>query len=76
MVNPVCEGSRWLASCETLMPDDLRWSCNVLESEVTQSCTTLCNSYMDCSPPGSSVHGILQARTLAWIAIPFSRGPS
>ena len=31
---------------------------------------------MDCSPPGSSGHGILQARLLEWIAIPFSRGPS
>ena len=31
---------------------------------------------MDCSPPGSSVHGIFQARTLQWVAIPFSRGPS
>ena len=35
---------------------------------VTQSCLTLCNT-MDCSPPGSSVHGILQARTLKWVAI-------
>ena len=31
---------------------------------------------MDCSPPGSSVHGILQARTLEWVVIPFSRGSS
>ena len=31
---------------------------------------------MDCSPSGSSVHGILQARTLEWVAIPFSRGSS
>ena len=31
---------------------------------------------MDCSPPGSSVHGILQARILEWVAMPFSRGPS
>ena len=31
---------------------------------------------MNCSPPGSSVYGILQARTLGWIAIPFSRGSS
>ena len=31
---------------------------------------------MDCSPPGSSVHGILQARILQWVAIPFSRGSS
>ena len=31
---------------------------------------------VDCSPPGSSVHGILQARTLEWVAMPFSRGSS
>ena len=36
---------------------------------VAQSCLTLCNS-MDCSPPGSSVHGILQARILERVAIP------
>ena len=39
---------------------------------VVQSCLTLCNP-MDRSPPGSSVHGFLQARILEWIAIPFSR---
>ena len=39
---------------------------------VTQSCPTLCDS-MDCSPLGSSVHGILQARLLAWVAISFSK---
>ena len=39
---------------------------------VTQSCPTLCDP-MDCSPPGSSVNGILQARILEWAAIPFSR---
>ena len=42
---------------------------------VTQSCLTLCDT-MDCSPPDSSVHGILQARILEWVAIPFSRGSS
>ena len=41
----------------------------------TQSCPTLCN-HMDCSPPGSSVHGIFQARILEWVAISFSRGLS
>ena len=41
---------------------------------VTQSCPTLCDP-MDCSPPGSSVRGILQARILEWVAI-FSRGSS
>ena len=39
---------------------------------VTQSCPTLC-SPVDCSPPGSSVHGIVQARILGWVAISFSR---
>ena len=38
-----------------------------------QSCLTLCDP-MGCSPPGSSVHGILQARILEWVAIFFSRG--
>ena len=42
---------------------------------VTQSCSTHCDP-MDCSPPGSSVHGILQARILEWVAIPFSTGSS
>ena len=40
---------------------------------VDQLCLTLCDP-MDCNPPGSSVHGILQARILKWVAIPFSRG--
>ena len=43
------------------------------ESEVAQSCPTLRNP-VDCSPPGSSLHGILQARILEWVAISFSRG--
>ena len=43
--------------------------------EVTQSCPTLCDP-MDYSPPGSSVHGILQVRILEWVAISFSRGSS
>ena len=46
-----------------------------MKVKVTQLCPTLCNP-MDCSPPGSSVHGILQAKTLEWVAIPFSRGSS
>ena len=42
---------------------------------VAQSCLTLCNP-TDSSPPGSSVHGILQARILEWVTISFSRGSS
>ena len=43
------------------------------ESEVAQSCLNLCDP-MDCSLPGSSIHGIFQARVLEWVAISFSRG--
>ena len=42
---------------------------------IVQSCLTLCDP-VNCSPPASSVHGILQARILEWVAIPFSRGSS
>ena len=41
------------------------------ESEVAQSCPTLCDP-MDCNLPGSSVHGIFQARVLEWVAVAFS----
>ena len=51
----------------------LRLSC--VQSKSLQSCPTLCNP-MDCSLPGSSVHGILQARILEWVAVPSSRGSS
>ena len=50
----------------------LWWVCTC---SVTKSCSTLCKP-MDCSPPGSSVHGISQARILEWIAISSSRGSS
>ena len=40
-----------------------------------QLCPTLCNR-MNCSPPGSSLYGLLQARILEWVAIPFSRASS
>ena len=40
---------------------------------VTQACPTLCNS-RDYSPPGSSVHGVIPARIMEWVAIPFFRG--
>ena len=46
--------------------------CMKVKSEVAQSCLTLSNP-MDCSPPGSSVHGIFQARVLEWGAIAFSK---
>ena len=45
------------------------------ESEIAQSCPTLCDP-MDCSPPGTAVHGLLQARILDWIVNSFCRGSS
>ena len=50
---------------------------HVLEwvNEVAQSCLTLCDP-MDCSPPGSLVRGIIQARILEWVTLPFSRESS
>ena len=42
-----------------------------MKVKLLQSCPTLCDP-MDCSPPGSSVHGIFQARVLEWVAIAFS----
>ena len=53
------------------MPGPL-WKVKVLGA---QSCLTLCHP-MDCSPPGSSDHGIFQARILEWVAMPSSRGCS
>ena len=44
-------------------------------AKLLQSCPILCDT-MDCSLPGSSVHGILQVRILEWVAMPFSRESS
>ena len=68
--------------CETEQTWAQPMACSQTESihgcgkvEAAQSCLILC-SPMDCSPPGSSVHGISQARIQEWVAISFSRGPS
>ena len=46
-----------------------------MRAKLLQLCPTFCD-LMDCSPPGFSVHGILQARILEWVVMPFSRGSS
>ena len=51
------------------------YSLYCVDAKLPQSCLTLCDP-MDCSLPGSSVHGILHARTLEWVAMPSSRGSS
>ena len=53
----------------------LSFVCACVCAKLLQLCLTLCDP-MDSSPPGSSVHGILQARILEWVAMPSSRGSS
>ena len=54
----------------------LKWQYFVIKVKVKSlSRVRLCDP-VDCSPPGSSIHGILQARLLEWVAISFSRGSS
>ena len=55
----------WIWVSRATLVTALKWS------EVDQSCPTLCDP-MDCSLPGSSIHGIFQARVLEWVAIQFS----
>ena len=57
--------------------DSLEWKCNrvATAAKSLQSCPTLCDP-MDCILPGSSVHGVLQARILEWVAMLSSRGSS
>ena len=55
---------------ELVMPSNHVILFKTVKAKVAQSCPTLCN------PMGSTVHGILQARILEWVAIPFSRGSS
>ena len=79
----------FLVMLSSLSPneDDLKNACclcaelkevklsSCMHAKSLQSCPTLCDP-MDCSPPGSPVHGSLQARILEWVAMPFSSGSS
>ena len=63
---------------EHLRKHQLSRSCEYgvkVKVKITQSCLTFCDP-MDCSPPGSSVHSILQTIILEWVTVPFSRGSS
>ena len=66
----VCESVQGRMSCSQYVYQFVCECC-----EVTQSCLTLCDP-MDCSLPGSSIHGIFQARIQEWVAISFSKGSS
>ena len=64
-----------MSSFPTWVKSHIRHLHFMTESEVAQSCPPLCDS-MDCSLPGSYVHGIFQARVLEWVTISFSRESS
>ena len=66
----MCGLEKLLGSCSPSIPSTLHWKMLLLPLSL-QSCPTLCDP-MDSSPSGSSVHGILQARILEWVAISFS----
>ena len=67
----VHNGRNMLIKNAPVLPQLLPWNHTLKWKLVTQSCPILCKR-MDCSLPGSSVHGILQARTLEWAAVAFS----
>ena len=62
-------------SAEVCCIEDESGLCTCVHAKSLQSCPTLCDP-MDCSPPGSSVHGILQTKILEWVAITSSWGSS
>ena len=65
-------GKEYVRSHKVLaFPERLRYAC--VPAKSLQLCLTLCDP-IDCSPPGSSVHGILQAKILEWVAMLSSRG--
>ena len=77
--------AQWAIPSSTVLmhwPSDGGWHWGISEAlrvcvliKLLQSCPTLCDP-MDCSLPGYSVHGILQARILEWVVMPSSRGSS
>ena len=74
-MSPKREAEHSLTSSPGSLKDAGNGSTGISGVSVTQLYLTLCDA-MDCSPPGSSVHGILQARILEWAAIFCSRGSS
>ena len=75
------EGTLWVIEKSIILTSVVALSFIILSNficlkvKVAQLCTTLCDP-MDYGLPGSSVHGIFQARILEWVAVPFSRGAS
>ena len=81
----IARAQRWAKTCEPgpkagacVYMRSCRNSCITLDPYTVCACSVMSNSLwpMDCSPPGSSVHGISPARMLEWVAISSSRGSS
>ena len=74
---PWSDGTGCHDLCCEIVPniDAQRWSPVCMHAQSLQLYLTLWG-HLDCGPPGSSVHGILQARTVEWVAMPSSRGSS
>ena len=72
VVLPIISYPSQSGTYRNLQKEESQFLC--VHAQSLQSCPTLC-SPMDCSPPGSSVHGISQARILEWVAMPSSRDP-
>ena len=68
-------GLFWLTAVRTLIMGQLQAPSVCMSAKSLQLCPTLCNP-MNCSPTGSSVHGLLQARIVGWAAVPSSRRSS
>ena len=64
--------AKMISPLTTSLPYSPHWNCYATLCSVAQSCLSLCDP-LDCSSPGSSLHGIFQARILEWVAISFSK---
>ena len=67
--------AKMISPLTTSLPYSPHWNCYATLCSDAQSCLSLCDP-LDCSLPGSSLHGIFQARILEWVAISFSKGSS
>ena len=71
LCNVLLRHQSWSFILQRWVQEIFQFTPNLMHARSLQSCLTLCNP-MDCSPPGSSVHGILQARILEWLLFPSS----
>ena len=71
---PICETEQGVRVPSCVLGLPFSQPCSLWACSATQSCPTL-GKLMDCSLPGSSVHGIFQARILEWVAIAYSSAP-